>query len=265
LGTLSGRLAFSDGDDVWTSKPDGSDRRRVTDTPGLDFDPSWSPDGRRIAFRTHRTGDEEIFVVRADGTGALNLSDSAGGDWSPAWSPDGELIAFSSDRAGLQAVWVRKPDGSGLRQLTTVEGEYPSWKSDASALVFASASRGLYDIWRVAADGSAAEDLIDSPGTYDFTPAWSPDGRYVAYDTQRDFAPREPGIGPEFEIHVLDLLTGEDRRLTVDRREDRFPCWSPDGRYLAWSREGTIVIARADGSGATEVTSGTFPDWWGPR
>jgi TolB protein len=81
---LSGRIAFDNHDDVWTIQADGTDLTRLTHSPGHDFDPSWSPDGARIAFRSERSGEPEIWVMSADGTGQRRLAAGL----SPAWSPD---------------------------------------------------------------------------------------------------------------------------------------------------------------------------------
>ena len=85
---------------------DGSERIRLTTDPDADFDPAWSPDGRRIAFRTHRDGNEEVYVMNADGSEQRNASRSPGGDYSPAWSPDGKWIAFYVGS-------LRQPERSG--------------------------------------------------------------------------------------------------------------------------------------------------------
>ena len=67
--SLSGRIAFDNFDDVWTVDVDGTDLTRLTHSPAPDFDPSWSPDGTQIAFRSERSGEPEIWVMSADGTG----------------------------------------------------------------------------------------------------------------------------------------------------------------------------------------------------
>src|SRR5439155_2040177 len=107
--SLNGRIAFDNFDDVWAIDADGTDLTRLTHSPGPDFDPSWSRDGMRIAFRSERSGESEIWVMNADGTRQRRLAAGL----SPAWSPDGSLIAFSG-RAGLSMI---RPDGTGLRAL----------------------------------------------------------------------------------------------------------------------------------------------------
>jgi len=135
--SLSGRIAFDNFDDVWTIDPDGTDLTRLTDSPGPDFDPSWSPDGTRIAFRSERSGEPEIWVMNADGTEQRRLTAGL----SPAWSPDGSLIAFAGPSGANGILTVIRPDGRGLRQLPGTEGgEYPSWSPDGTRIAFNSKS-----------------------------------------------------------------------------------------------------------------------------
>jgi Tol biopolymer transport system component len=100
---------------------DGSGLRRLTRNPAVDADPTWSPDGRRIAFESKRGGNFDIYVMNADGSGQRRLTQS-GGD--PAWSPDGRRIAFVGD----SGIYVMHADGSGLRSLTPNAGDaFPGW------------------------------------------------------------------------------------------------------------------------------------------
>lgn len=127
----SGRIAFSAGThprtDIYVVNTDGSGLTRLTSDSAAEFDPSWSPDGTRIAFRYQPGGDEtaEIYVMNADGSGRQNLTRDAAMDYSPAWSPDGTRIAFASTRGGqLPTVWVMNQDGSNARRVGNVDGEY---------------------------------------------------------------------------------------------------------------------------------------------
>src|SRR5216117_1854859 len=95
---------------------DGSDPRNLTNNPGGDDTPAWSPDGTRIAFTSARDGNWEIYVMNADGSNATRLTDN--GAQMPAWSPDGTRIAFTSARDGNWEIYVMNADGSDPRNLT---------------------------------------------------------------------------------------------------------------------------------------------------
>jgi len=156
---------------------------------------------------------------------------------------------------------VINADGSGLKRVTTSSGEYPAWSPDGSRIAFASARAGNYDIYVMNADGSAQTQLTTDPA-YDMSPAWSPDGTQIAFDTQRDsFPPKEVGIGPEFEIHIINADGTGDIRLTNNTDEDRFPAWAPNTK-IVFARNGSLFSMNADGSNQVLLlTSGSFPAW----
>ncbi|HXQ38534.1 MAG TPA: hypothetical protein VN843_31325, partial [Anaerolineales bacterium] len=88
----------------------------------------------------------------------------------------------------------------------------------------------------------------------------------IVFDTQRDyFPPAEVGIGPEFEIHMMNADGSQDMRLTNNLAEDRFPVWAFDGR-ISFSSNGSLLIMNADGSNQIKlIDSGAFPDWRPPQ
>jgi TolB protein len=260
LVELSGTIAFSFDDGIWTSDADGQNRRRLTRDGG--FDPTFAPDGSQIAYRLLLEHDDgEIWIMDSRGGHRRDLvNDPMFSDWGPAWSPDGRRIAFDSNRRGGLALWVMDAGGDRQAILTRGHGEYPSWSPDGSQLAYAGGS--YYDIRIVNADGSDDHALTSTPA-YDMGPAWSPDGAWIAYHTQVDAYPdlEEPGQGPEMEIHLIRPDGTDDHRITNDRVEDSFPAWSPDGRFLMWARHGELVVARPDGSGMIDIGPGNFPTW----
>jgi TolB protein len=106
----------------------------LTNNPANDGDtamggPSWSPNGRNIAFDSLRTGSLEIFSMTASGGSVTQLTDG-GNNLEPAWSPDGRLIAFASDRTGDRELFLMSSDGTNETQLATILGfdERPDWQ-----------------------------------------------------------------------------------------------------------------------------------------
>jgi len=263
----SGRVAFSAGThphtDIYVVNTDGSALERLTSDPGAEFDPSWSPDGKRIAFRYQPGGDEtaDVHVINADGSGRKNLTRNAAMDYSPAWSPDGSQIAFASSRSGrFPTTWVMNRDGSNPRRVGTVDGEYPAWSPDGRRIAFdhqTFAATG-WDVWVMNADGSRAKPLVKTRAN-DQGPAWSPDGKSIAFGSALD---AEPGYD-----HVWTIgADGSRPRRVTERYGDR-PVWSPDGEFLLF-QAGGLYIVRRDGSRVTQVPirglgETTFPDWTG--
>lgn len=165
---INGRVAFvsSAGNgtqsDIYTMNPDGSDRKQLTFSQEHEGDPTWSPDGTKIAFASlHLTGNggySEIFVMNADGSDQRRLTQSKY-DRSPTWSPDGTKIAFwRIDSITMPSSWgifVMNADGSDQRAVASTSNSslgQPAWSPDG--LKFAVADLGTYGISLINVDGS---------------------------------------------------------------------------------------------------------------
>ncbi|HEV2820785.1 MAG TPA: hypothetical protein VGW11_09785, partial [Solirubrobacteraceae bacterium] len=114
---------------IYTMNPDGTGLTRLTDSPGEDSGPVWSPDGTQIAFQSRRSGDLEIYRMDADGSNVTRLTDNDSGtplenfDAFATWSPDGERIAWTSARDGDFEVYsMSARDGSDVQRLTNAPG-----------------------------------------------------------------------------------------------------------------------------------------------
>ncbi|MEM7538380.1 MAG: SH3 domain-containing protein [Chloroflexota bacterium] len=122
------RACVGGGCGLWIIDANSSDpnaRSRVT-TGGSDGQPSWSPDGSRIAYISQEDGNFEVYVIGADGSGKIRLTNDLASDGLPTWSPDGQWIAFRSDRGGSWAIYVVRPDGSDLRKIVDAD-VLPLW------------------------------------------------------------------------------------------------------------------------------------------
>jgi TolB protein len=116
---------------------DGSEPHRLPHTDGGEY-PSWSPDGKRIAFNSNLTGDHVMYIAQADGSKVMDLS-RVGEGWQVDWSPDGRSILFTSHRDhpdNYTDVYVMRPDGSDVRRLTHNVGYTPAWSPDGTHIVF---------------------------------------------------------------------------------------------------------------------------------
>lgn len=232
----------------------------MTHRRGPEFDPSWSPDGKQIAYRDSRRGinnNDEIYVMDADGRRARNVTHSPGNEWSPSWSPDGQLIAYYDGQ-----LYAMRPDGSGKHMITRVEGEYPSWSRDGQRVAFMSAepdARGNdpnYDVFVVGRDGKGLRQLTDWPGE-DGWPTWSPDGKWIAFSSTHG---SEPG---RFRLYVM-RSDGSQKRLLATGAAGDFPVWSPDGKAIMFSGgDGEhLRVVRPDGTGLRRLrATGWLPDW----
>ena len=182
--------------------------------------------GSKIAFTSFRNGKFDLYVMNADGSKQHRLTIPAGGNSpSAAWSPDGRRIAFQS--------------GSGT---CILDGHFVSERN---------AGTGDVDISVANADGSGLRRVTSGPGV-DCAPAWSPDGRKIAF--QRSLVRREGDrvVGYDFDIYVINANSSEERNLTGDAVSAGSPLWSPDGRKIVfWSGpdgNGWVSVMNADGS-----------------
>jgi Tol biopolymer transport system component len=162
--------------------------RRATSAPAsfisstrLEETPKFSPDGRRIAFTSNRSGSDELWVCDAEGKNPAQLTNFGGPHThAPGWSHDGSLIAFASLATGNGDIYVVGADGGSPRRLTSdpsAELE-PSWSSDGRWIYFSSDRTGRSEVWKMPAAGGTAIQLTRGGGQ---NPTESPDGRAVYY------------------------------------------------------------------------------------
>jgi len=175
------RTAAPSGPSVRDGTRVGSFNRSFISSTQRDGAPQFSPDGRRIAFVSERSGHLEIWVCNSDGSSAVQLTSLHGaGATTPRWSPDGRRIAFDSDAEGGFDIWVIGADGGKPVRMTTHpanDGD-PSWSHDGRWIYFDSARTGEQQVWKMPADGGEAIQLTWDGGS---APLESPDGRFLYY------------------------------------------------------------------------------------
>ncbi len=261
---------------------------------------AWSPDGNRLAF-TGQYGaddaDEDIWVVRADRTGRRRIT-SDGASSHPVWSPDGKRIYFAyrpddhpkeitfSDGSGAEPVWIRsmRPDGSDRRDVTSPTAgrfEIPgSFSPDGKLLAFTRGAyrelgprgrvRDTHEVWVMRPDGSDARRLAERARD----PAFSPDGRRIAFASDRDQNGELSYGDSSFfanELYMIEADGPRPRRLTRTRaRNELQPAWMPSGARIAYQRGWdyqsaqvtTVLQANADGSCPRPVFADAGIDTW---
>jgi hypothetical protein len=190
------RIAYVGGANgqIYLMAADGTNSQQLTHDSEPHWMPSWSPDGTRIAYINGANG--QIYILAADGTNPRRLTHDAGQYLTLQWSPDGGGLAVTSDQSGQEQIYLMRADGSGLRQLTWGDEVNwgPAWSPDEARIAFAADRDGHADIYVMRADGSHPANLtnnseVDSGGP----PAWSADGRKIAY-TARDHQTLTPDI-----------------------------------------------------------------------
>ena len=158
---------------------------QLTFEGGLQAEPTFSPDGRFLAYSSERSGNFDIWVMPVGGGDAVQITKDPAHDWQPDWSPDGKLIAFRSERGG-GGLFMVPTLGGHARKLSSF-GYQPKWSPDSSRILFQSVfMRGLSApprLYEVALDGSQPREilgeLVDQFGDID-SHTWHPDGQRIS-------------------------------------------------------------------------------------
>jgi TolB protein len=198
--------------------------------PASDSAPSWSPDGRWIAY-AHTAGTVEsadragIYVIDAQGGPPVHILT---GDYGyPDWSPDGGRLVINAVN-GRWGIFTITATGDSLTKLTSAWGYAAKWSPDGSTLAYQTYDRTqVYRMWLMAGDGTGARKLNPAGTESWFEPDWSPDGRRLLHVRLRAGSARP-------ELFVMDTTGAAVQQLTQDGFEARYPVWSPDGRWIAW-------------------------------
>lgn len=225
----------------------GSNTRiyRFTSMPGLEDNPSWSPDGKFISYETDEKGQTDIIIQPADGGSPVRVLDSEASEVQATWSPDGSLLAFvsSRDHGGYFApvlgfgnlnlildgkggdIFIVKPFGGEPLKLVSHAFD-PAWSPDGKEIVFRSARDAQWDLWKVSSSGGEPT-RITNDADYDYQPAWSPDGKWIVYGST-------PG-GSSFGLFAIASLGGPRVQLTEDSSLVSGPEFADHGSTILFS------------------------------
>ena len=254
----------------------GSEPELLTKDPGRRIDPSWSPDGTKLAYSDF-DDDLDVYVFDLATGEERQVTDNPADDSSPAWSPDGTSLVFVSQRDRGSHLYLIDADGaeaegSAVTRLTAgAAANYdPAWSADGTQIYFArdplDASEHA-DLYVLNAPSGSQPDpsppvAVVSGDASVFQAAPSPDGKKIAFVSQSD------GVS---QIFVAKADGSDARQLTEGPGHKTSPSWSPDGRQIVFSsgtRRNDLFVMNADGSEVrqiTELQGDVVTPAWNPR
>lgn len=240
---------------LYAANPDGTNLTRLTNHPGYDAAPAWSPDGARLAFVSNRDGIEEIWAMHANGAAQTQLTCSFNGFRQPAWSPDGTRLAFVlPTQLCLLTLADNRLDCFAPANSPYFAPERPTWSPDGTQIaVSVGPGFGGYEVQAVNLADRTARRILSGGDWH--SPAWSPDGTRLAVSNGRVIA-------------VVNADGTGLTPLTSARPGTDNPAWSPDGARLAFQAEANgrlaVWVMNADGSNPYYLTSPGYdrdPTW----
>jgi TolB protein len=224
--------------------------------------PTWSPDGRRLAYVSFESKKPVVYVHSLQDGRRHVAANFKGSNSAPAWSPDGSRLAVSLSRDGGSQIYLVNPDGSNVRRISQSGGidTEPVFSPDGRSLYFTSDRGGSPQIYRMPAGGGEAQ-RVTFDGSYNVSPRISPDGKVLAYITRN---------GSKFQVATLDLASRQTQILT-DSDKDESPSFAPNGRMilLATVNGGRGVLSAVSSDGRVKqrltISAGDVREpAWGP-
>jgi dipeptidyl aminopeptidase/acylaminoacyl peptidase len=265
---------------IWQTPVGGGEARRLSAEPANATDPGWSPDGRWLAFVSEREGEvsrkaseeqkklgkgkPQIWLLPTTGGEAQQLTFMPHGASAPVWSPDGQWLAFSAPVGPLDE---EAEEGQANPKVRVLDQLW--YRLDGAGFIFERRSH----LFLLNVAGGEPVQITDGDWD-DGNPAWSPDGKTLAFVSSRE---EDRWRAPSPDLYTLSIdagKAGELRRLTDGTLSCAAPAWSPDGQKIAflgslkWKSAGHIDLytsaASANQAAATSLThefEGSFQDW----
>ncbi len=235
-GVFSTRLAYvtkrGSQFTLWIADADGENAQPALNSPEPIISPSWSPNGRELAYVSFETRKPVVYVHDVASGKRRVLANFKGSNSAPAWSPDGRSLAVTLSREGGSQIYLI-PSGGGepqrLTQSSSIDTE-PAFSPDGTAIYFVSDRAGSPQIYRTPARGGPVQRVTFN-GNYNISPNISPDGRWLAYVSR---------VGGQFKLHLMDLQTEKVSAITETVADER-PSFAPNSRLLVYA---TVVSGR---------------------
>jgi TolB protein len=259
-GIATSKIAYIHNREVHIMDYDGYAPRGFTRDGSIALFPSLSPDGKRLAYVSFRSGYPNVVIRGEDGL-IIGSTQYKGTTTSPSVAPDGRIAFASSKDNESMEIYISNGDGSNPKRITRTRNSVnisPRWNPKTGREIsFISDRGGSPQIYIIGADGTNQRPLLSLGGNMD-SPAWSPDGRFIAFTWD--------GGGGAFNIYLADVASGQVIKLTREGRNEN-PTWSPDSRHLGFQSNRTgrweIWAMHIDGSEQRQLsrTGGRSPTW----
>ncbi|MFO7554179.1 MAG: Tol-Pal system beta propeller repeat protein TolB [Desulfobacterales bacterium] len=221
--------------EIYICEFDGYNPRRVTHTNSITIDPSWSSDGKWMAYTSYARGKPDLYIKHLkENRGSVVSKD--GVNHSPAWVPNRSLLAASLSFSGDSEIYLLTETGKVTKRLTNSKGidVSPAWSPDGKNMAFVSNRSGTPQIYIINIDSGQTRRLTFQ-GRYNTQPSWSPKGDKLAYSGM------ENGRN---NIFLIGIDGQGPIQLTHNEGDNESPSWSPDGNLIVFSstREGLSRI-----------------------
>jgi Tol biopolymer transport system component len=255
-----GLIAFvsdRDGDrEIYIMNAGGWHLTRLTDDPGIDEYPTWSPNGATLAFESTRDGFTQVYLVNADGSGLRRLTDVSSEHRNARWSPNGTKLALGGwdEETYVDYIYVVNADGTGITPVTPTPYP-PFWSPDGTKIAFmnyADSAPQLTHLYVVNVDGSGLTQLTNDT-LRDKDPAWSPDGTKIAFVRGPILYPGPDDLPDQIWVMNADG-TNPVQPVTSPVIGDEHPVWSPDGTLIAFQHSNEVWVMHPNGSGRSRLT-----------